>query len=184
MVQLDLDDAAEPRLEFASELARQFEADLIAFAAAEARMSFQWAIAASWLPMPCDGRSRKSKSGSSALEREFQSMTADNPRASWRGYVGDPTRLLASHARAADLIIVGSPAPAVIERPQPHCRPRSPDPLRGSADPVGIRRPGPCQARERCHCVEGYPRSAPCCSRRHAVPDQGASMSLVRHRRR
>ena len=114
MVQLDVDAAAEPRLKFASELARQFEADLIAVAAAEARFV---------VPVGDDGivaadamrwQIEEIEARLIALEREFQSMTADNPRASWRGYVGDPTRLLASHARAADLIVVGSPGPAVI----------------------------------------------------------------------
>ena len=38
MVQLDLDGPAEPRLRFGQELARRFEASLIAFAAAEADM--------------------------------------------------------------------------------------------------------------------------------------------------
>ena len=52
MVQLDVDAAAEPRLKFASELARQFEADLIAVAAAQARFVVPWAMMASWLPMP------------------------------------------------------------------------------------------------------------------------------------
>ena len=52
MVQLDVDAAAEPRLEFASELARQFEADSSPSPPPKPASSFQWAMMASWLPMP------------------------------------------------------------------------------------------------------------------------------------
>jgi nucleotide-binding universal stress UspA family protein len=114
MVQLDVDVAAEPRLEFASELARQFEADLIGFAAAEARIV---------VPMTDSGivpvevmcqQVEEIEQRLEALKQEFRTLTASDLRASWRGYVGDPTRLLAMHARAADLLIVGSPAPAMM----------------------------------------------------------------------
>lgn len=114
MVQLHLDDAADSQLEFASGLARQFDADLIAFAAAEARMIVSAGdsgmLAAEALRLQVKEIEERLK----VLEGVFQSMTADNPRASWRGYLGDPTRLLSLHARAADLLIVSSPTPGIV----------------------------------------------------------------------
>ena len=114
MVQLDLDDAAESQLEFASGLAQQFDADLIAFAAAEARMIVSagdsGVLASEALRLQVKEIGEQLK----VLEGVFQSATADNPRASWRGYLGDPTRLLALHARAADLIIVGPSTPGML----------------------------------------------------------------------
>ena len=113
MVQLHLDDAAESQLEFASGLARQFDADLIAFAAAETRMIVSAGdsgiVAAEALRLQVKEIEERLK----VLEGVFQRVTADNPRASWRGYLGDPTRLLSLHARAADLIIVSSPTSGI-----------------------------------------------------------------------
>ena len=44
------------------------------------------------------------------LEQKVHAVTNDDPRVSWRGYIGDPTRLTALDARAADLVVVGSPS--------------------------------------------------------------------------
>lgn len=42
-----------------------------------------------------------------ALKEEFLSVAGDGERVSWRGNLGNPTQLLAMHARAADLIVTG-----------------------------------------------------------------------------
>jgi nucleotide-binding universal stress UspA family protein len=42
------------------------------------------------------------------LKAEFEAFTRNSSKASWRGMVGEPTRLLALNARAADLIITAS----------------------------------------------------------------------------
>lgn len=108
MVQLDIDSPALALLDFACGLAKRFEASLIAFAAAEAlRM----------VPGDIDGAAsvevtrievQEIKDRLRALKSEFDKVTRDGNWASWRGTVGDPTRLLALNARAADLLVLGS----------------------------------------------------------------------------
>ncbi|WP_206517139.1 universal stress protein, partial [Mesorhizobium sp. M1A.F.Ca.IN.022.07.1.1] len=46
------------------------------------------------------------------LKEEFLAVIGNNERASWRAELDDPTRTVALHARAADLIITGAPAAA------------------------------------------------------------------------
>lgn len=107
MVQLDIDAPATPRLNFAWDLACRLEADLIAFAAAEP-----------FLAMPTDGdgnafteamrnQVEEIEERLKALKSQFDDLTQDSNRTTWRGTVGDPTRLLALYARAADLLVVG-----------------------------------------------------------------------------
>jgi nucleotide-binding universal stress UspA family protein len=43
------------------------------------------------------------------LKESFMAATSGCRSATWRGGIGDPTRLLALHARAADLIVIGPP---------------------------------------------------------------------------
>lgn len=109
IVQLDIDDLATPRLKFAWELAQRFEAHLIAFAAAEGRIGISSAdstiIAGELVRAQVEEIERRLKE----LEQEFQQVTEDNPRASWRADIGEPTRLLALYARSADLVVIGSP---------------------------------------------------------------------------
>ena len=114
MVQLDVDDTVEPRLEFALALCRQFDADLIAFAAAEARMVVPAGDSAMLAAEALRHQVEQIEGQLEALHRDFQHHTANNPRVSWRGSVGNPTQLLTGHARAADLLIVGSPAPEIL----------------------------------------------------------------------
>jgi len=108
MVQLDLETPPAPRLRFGWELARRFEADMIAFAAAEANLIVSMGdtgiVAAEVIRHQVEEIEARLK----VLEREFQTVTNDNPRASWRGHVGDPTAMLALHTRAADLVVAGS----------------------------------------------------------------------------
>jgi Universal stress protein UspA and related nucleotide-binding proteins len=108
MVQLDIDMRVMPRLTFAWEIARRFEADLVAFCAAEPRLL---------VPGDVDGTASTDvvmrqvaeiEERLEAVKSEFDSFMQDNNRASWRGLVGEPTRMLALHARAADLVIVGT----------------------------------------------------------------------------
>jgi nucleotide-binding universal stress UspA family protein len=114
MVQFDVDAPAEPRLKFALHLAREFEADLIAFAAAEVRVIASAGDSGLLAAEAVRLQVEEIEERLDGLKREFQTATAGDPRASWRGYVGDPTRLLAIHGRAADLVIVGSPGQAMM----------------------------------------------------------------------
>lgn len=109
MVQLDIDEPPAPRLEYALALARRFEADLIAFAAADAPVvlpgSDGIAVAGGVLRAQID----EIEARLDALRREFESLTGEDTRMSWRGFVANPTQALAVQARAADLLVVGSP---------------------------------------------------------------------------
>ncbi|BCH31955.1 universal stress protein [Mesorhizobium sp. L-8-10] len=110
MVQLDVDSPATPRLSFARELAGKFEADLIAVVAVEAR---------ALVPPDENGlvtrellrqRRREIEDRLKVLKEEFLAFSGNNERASWRTELDDPTRTLALHARAADLVVTGTPA--------------------------------------------------------------------------
>lgn len=107
MVQLDIDAPATPRLNFAWDLARRFEAHLIAFSAAEPHLL---------IPGDMDGTAAADavkrqvadiEERLTTLKSEFDNLAQDSNRVSWRGMVGDPTRHLALNARAADLLVAG-----------------------------------------------------------------------------
>jgi nucleotide-binding universal stress UspA family protein len=112
MVQLDVDSPVGPRLSFAQDIARKFEADLIAVVAVEAR---------ALVPPDENGlvtrellrqRRREIEDRLKVLKEEFLALLGNNDRASWRAELDDPTRALALHARAADLVVTGAPAEA------------------------------------------------------------------------
>ena len=111
IVQLDLDTPAAPLLNFSLGLARQFKADLIAFAAAEPHVFVPGdeggIIAAEMLKRQTEEIGERL----SAMKKEFLDIAGEQEHASWRGVVGNPTDRLAIDARAADLIIVGTPNP-------------------------------------------------------------------------
>jgi nucleotide-binding universal stress UspA family protein len=147
MVQLDIDGSSTERMLFAWDLAQRFEADLVAFVAAEARIvvpgddsgllaepdmqisSIRLSDKTTRLrpshvvlkpaadAMRCQIEDIEVRL--KALKERFGSVTRDSARASWRGFVGNPTRLLATHARAADLIVVG---PLATGLPADHLR--------------------------------------------------------------
>lgn len=108
MVQLDLDLPVAPLLNFGIDLARQFEAEIIAFSAAETHVFVPGddggIVAAEMLKQQTEEIQDRLK----AIKEEFLAVAGDHQRASWRGVVGNPTRMLALHARAADLIIVAT----------------------------------------------------------------------------
>lgn len=110
MVQLDVNNAATPRLTFALDLAKCFKADLIGFAAAEPHIFVprdeSGLVAAEMLRQ----RTEEIEERLEALKEEFLSVAGDGERVSWRGVLGNPTQLLAMHARAADLIVTGTPS--------------------------------------------------------------------------
>jgi len=108
LVQLDIDSPATPRLIFAQEIARKFEADLIAVTAGEASMLMSPAessLAAATILRQLEDRINE-------LKEEFLAVVGDNERATWRAELDDPTRAVALHARAADLVITGASAAA------------------------------------------------------------------------
>ncbi|GLQ79585.1 universal stress protein [Mesorhizobium huakuii] len=113
MVQLDVDSPAAQRASFALKLARQFEATLIGFAAADPYVfvpGMHGDLAAAEIIRQ---RSEEIEEHLKTLKQEFLSIVGDD--ASWREEIGDPTGLLATHARAADLIVTGAPTPSAAD---------------------------------------------------------------------
>lgn len=109
MVQIDVDAAATPRLTFALDLAKRFEADLIGFAAAEAQVFVPaegGGIAAAEIMRQ---RTQEIEERLKVLKEEFLNAAGDSEQVSWRGLTGNPTHLFAMHARAADLLVTGVP---------------------------------------------------------------------------
>lgn len=110
MVQLDVDGIAAPCIAMAWNLAQRHDADLIGFCAAEPHFVIptgvdnQASARAMWAQVEqIEGRL-------DCLKEEFLTTVSGSNRASWRGEIGNPTAQLALNARAADLIITGSPS--------------------------------------------------------------------------
>jgi nucleotide-binding universal stress UspA family protein len=112
LVQLDIDAPATPRLIFAQEIARKFEADLIAVTAAEASTLVSPSEASLAAAEVLRQRTLDIEDRIKKLKEEFLAVVGNDARASWRAELDDPTRAVALHARAADLVITGAPAAA------------------------------------------------------------------------
>lgn len=108
MVQLDIDAPAAPRLTFAWDLARRFEAHLIAFSAAQPHLLIPGDMDHTASTDGLERQVAEIEEQLVALKSELDNLTQDSNRVSWRGMVGDPTRLLALHSRAADLLVAGN----------------------------------------------------------------------------
>jgi len=114
MVQLDVDSIATPRIAMAWDLAQRHDADLIGFCAAEPHFVIptgvdnQASARAMWAQVEqIEGRL-------DGLREEFLGTVNGSNRATWRGEIGNPTGRLGLNARAADLIITGSPATDLV----------------------------------------------------------------------
>ena len=107
LVHLDIDAPATPRLTFAWDLARRFEADLIAFSAAEPRLLVPGNVDGTATIDAVERQVADIEERLAARESEFNELLQNSKRASWRGVVGDPTRFFALHSRAADLLVAG-----------------------------------------------------------------------------
>lgn len=114
MVQLDVDSIAAPRISMAWDLAQRHDADLIGFCAAEPHFVMptgtddQVSTTALWCQV------EEIEARLNCLREDFLSTVNGSNRASWRGEIGNPTRQLTLNARAADLILTGSPAVDLI----------------------------------------------------------------------
>ncbi|MBS3651583.1 universal stress protein [Pseudaminobacter sp. 19-2017] len=110
LVQLDVESPVTPRLMFGMVLADRFEADIIAFAAAEVPfvVSDEDGMGAGEL---LQQKTEQIGERLKAMREEFLGVVGDSERFAWRGEVGNPANLVALNARAADLIVTGNPNP-------------------------------------------------------------------------
>ena len=125
MVQLDLDDPAEPRLRFGQELARRFDASLVAFAAAEADMIAPVGDNAIGAAEAMRLQVEDIESRLREIEAEVRRVGGGERQPSWLGLIDDPSASLGRHARAADLIVTGPAS-------------RKPSRSRGVVDPGAV----------------------------------------------
>lgn len=107
LLHLDIDGPIRPRVAYAKSVALMFDADLIGFCAAEPRYVMRLGesnmAVADELKRQCEAI----EASLAAAKAEFVRETENSKRASWRGLIGNPTKLLAINCRAADLIISG-----------------------------------------------------------------------------
>lgn len=108
LVHLDINDAAAAQLNFARDLAARFEANLIGFAAGDihpiAAPPPGVVVDAEFMRLEAREIERRLEALRSDLDASGEMGGADSLRTT----VGDPTRGLATAARAADLVIAGS----------------------------------------------------------------------------
>jgi nucleotide-binding universal stress UspA family protein len=106
MVQLDLDQPNEARLQVAAELAARFDSRLIGIAAGDIQpLYFAEGVAAEEF-LEKDRDAIKSKIAK--IEQEFRRRFKGHPEpVEWRGALFRPTDFVAQEVRAADLIVAG-----------------------------------------------------------------------------
>ena len=109
LVNLDIDGSATPLIKLAADLARRFDAKLIGCSGADVVPPFVTSDG-----MMVDGemiaRQREEiEARLNNLQQKFVGLAGPGLEIEWRGDVMEPTRLLIGMARAADLIVTGSP---------------------------------------------------------------------------
>ena len=115
MVSLALDGANEASLRVAGDLARRFEARLIGIAAAEVRPPLYFAEGA-YAQGVMEGEEVAIRNRLSELEAEFRGAMENHARpVEWRSALAPATPFIASEARAADVIVVGARAEALVD---------------------------------------------------------------------
>jgi len=105
LVQIDIDGALEPRIRFAREIARRFDAALFGLCAAQPHTPIapmHGSIVAGEL---IRRETEEIQSRLDEIARGFPEIAGDD--AHFSGLVGDPTRCLTELARQADLIVTG-----------------------------------------------------------------------------
>jgi len=114
LLNLDIDGHVAPLIKFALDLARHFDARLIGLSAADVPPPFVSSDGMAFggeivVRQQADIGRRVDE-----LRKEFEELAGATLETEWRGSVGNPTRLLVGTARAADLIVTGSPEDASV----------------------------------------------------------------------
>ena len=109
LVHLDVDVPPVPRLSFAWDIARRFNAKLIGFCAAEPHMLVPGDMDGTAVVDAAERQVEEIEALQKTRKAEFDKLAGAGDRASWRSEIGEPARLLALHSRAADLVVTGQP---------------------------------------------------------------------------
>jgi nucleotide-binding universal stress UspA family protein len=109
LVHLEFDGNSESRLQYATDLAGDLDAFLIGFTAAAVRP-----VHASELGVLADDAYsealvRRNRDRFDAIKQDFFEVAGDGHNSGWRDSEDIPTRALLANARAADLIVTGTP---------------------------------------------------------------------------
>ncbi|GAA0598530.1 universal stress protein [Craurococcus roseus] len=110
MVHVEPDDAAEPRIRLAADLADRFEAALIGFAGATVMPPPVTApvLGPGVAVEVLEAEQRRVEAGLRAAHERFRTIAErDGRRTGWRSFLDHPAAALAREARAADLLIGG-----------------------------------------------------------------------------
>lgn len=114
LVHLDIDGPVAPVIKIAIDVAQRFDARLIALSAADVPLPL---VSAEGMAFDGEIMARQRQSIESRLDelrKEFEGLAGAAIDIEWRAAVGNPTRLLVDSARAADLIVTGSPEGASV----------------------------------------------------------------------
>jgi nucleotide-binding universal stress UspA family protein len=109
LVNIDIDGATTPLVKLAAELARRFDAKLIGCSGADIVPPFAVDGAAIACGELIEQQRKEIEARLAAVQEGFLAVAGSNIDLEWRGDVANPTRLLTTLARAADLIVTGSP---------------------------------------------------------------------------
>ena len=109
LVHLEIDGNSDSRLQYATDLAGDLDAFLIGFTAMAIRP-----VHASELGLAADNAyseklSRRNRQKFDEMKRDFLVVAGDGHNSGWRDSEDIPTRALLKNARAADLIVAGTP---------------------------------------------------------------------------
>lgn len=112
LVHLETNGDSTDRVQYAADLASEFEAHLIGFAASRVRP-----IVATDGGVPINGEilaqlREENTARLNELEQVFHSIVGNLKNISWRQFEDRPTKALLTNARAADLIVSGTPGGA------------------------------------------------------------------------
>lgn len=113
LVQFDIDAVVGPLLRIALILAEKLDAEVIGFAAAEARFIVPGDMAGPICEEPTWAQLGSIDTRLKELESEFRQYCSDCRHATWHSVIGNPTNSLALLARSADLVLTRSVRPGI-----------------------------------------------------------------------
>jgi nucleotide-binding universal stress UspA family protein len=117
LVNIDIDGLATPLIKLATEIARRFDAKLIGCSGADIVPPFTGSDGTIVYAELIEQQRTEIEARLVAAQQEFVTTAGSEIDLEWRGDAANPTRLLTTLARTADLIITGSPEGASAGNP-------------------------------------------------------------------
>lgn len=117
LVHVDLEPRNRGRIELAVALADRFGANLIGVAAEDFQFPIYGDLSATVDTRALDAAQRRVEEDLSLAEALFRQVAGSRERIAWRSFSASPERVIASEARAADLLIIGQATPGIGDEP-------------------------------------------------------------------